>query len=161
MTSPASPDALDALRKSLAMAASDPGNVIRADGTKVGYKGDRCMGGWIADALIAAPLAPILDKADSAEAAEARADRLSAEVEALRDLADGACFHFFCCGAGIHTQEDECGELVPSMAALARAIGFRNDPATTAEIASVREPHRKAALARAAVKAETEGSDHG
>lgn len=38
--------------------------------------------GRIVRKLLANSLAPILDKADSAEAAEARADRLSAEVEA-------------------------------------------------------------------------------
>lgn len=61
MTPTATPEALaENLRKSLAMAANDPGNVLRADGTKVGYKGDRCMGGWIADAILAGPLAPLL-----------------------------------------------------------------------------------------------------
>lgn len=70
----------------------------------------------------------------------------------LRDLAEGAVFHFFCCGAGVHTQEDECGQFVPAMADLAKTIGFECDPVTQAEIAAIPESDstkRRRALASA------------
>lgn len=92
---PANPDALaDSLRKSLAMAASDPGNVVQADGTKVGYKGDRCMGGWIADAIIAGPLAPILAALQRVTAERDEALIVAHTMrEGVRDAADEATYH--------------------------------------------------------------------
>lgn len=64
------------------------------------------------------------------QAAEARSAELS-------DMISGAVFHFFCCGPGAHTDEDECGQFVPAMADLAKAINFDADPVTNAEIAAV------------------------
>ncbi|MFF9549349.1 MULTISPECIES: hypothetical protein [Bacteria] len=80
--------------------------------------------------------------ADTARVFRAAAQR----IERLTDLAEGASFHFFCCGAGVR-HDDDCGQLIPAMADLAKAIGFYNDPATAEEIAAAPASSASAKLA--------------
>lgn len=51
-------------------------------------------------------------------------------IEALRDMAETVVFHYFNCSDG---DGEGCGQLRPSMAVLAQAIGY-NDPAVNDEI---------------------------
>lgn len=69
---------------------------------------------------------------DTARVLNAAADRIAH----LTHLIDVAAFHFFCCGAGVH-HEDECGSLVPAMADLAKAIDFHSGTPIDDDIAAV------------------------
>lgn len=80
-------------------------------------------------------------------------------VEELTWDAQGACFHFFACGPGKHAV-DECGQLVPAMADLARSSGFSSDPATNEEIAGIPPSSLRARSTQAEGRPSTQAEPH-
>lgn len=64
----------------------------------------------------------------------AQLDAMTAELDQIKDLAEGACFHFWNCD---DWHESGCGQLRPTMARLAQAISYQSDPATDEEISAV------------------------
>lgn len=104
-------------------------------------------------AAVLADLRPAIEGllSGSLSAALARAERAEKDRKELYDLAEGAVFHFFCCGAGVY-HTDECGQLVPAMADLAKAIDFYSNPAIAEEIDEV--PVSSAVAARSSVAEE-------
>jgi hypothetical protein len=84
-----------------------------------------------------------LDLRDS----RARIAALEAENARLRWLVAGALFHFFCCG-----RANDCGQLDPAMADLAKAIQFKADRGTNEEIAAIAVSNAEQSRAHAALE---------